>query len=113
MRLVCGSAVLRFLVCYPLCNLYMQTRANIHSQRTPPPCAWQVRSLSQMQALVAPAAEAAARGQAAPALQQQVVDARSAGRFQGLEPEPRPGLRPGHMPGARNVPFTQVCQGGG
>jgi hypothetical protein len=62
-----------------------------------------------MQALVAPAAQAAAQGQAAPALQQQVVDARSAGRFQGVEPEPRPGLRPGHMPGARNVPFPQVC----
>lgn len=34
----------------------------------------------------------------------QVVDARSAGRFAGDEPEPRPGIAPGHMPGARNLP---------
>jgi thiosulfate/3-mercaptopyruvate sulfurtransferase len=36
----------------------------------------------------------------------QIADARSAGRFAGSEPEPRPGLRSGHIPGARNVPFT-------
>lgn len=35
----------------------------------------------------------------------QVVDARSAARFRGDEPEARPGLRSGHMPGARNLPF--------
>ncbi len=34
----------------------------------------------------------------------QVVDARSAARFTAAEPEPRPGLRSGHMPGARNLP---------
>lgn len=34
----------------------------------------------------------------------QVVDARSAGRFAGTEPEPRPGLKSGHIPGAFNVP---------
>ncbi|MBX9926423.1 MAG: 3-mercaptopyruvate sulfurtransferase [Hyphomicrobiaceae bacterium] len=38
----------------------------------------------------------------------QVVDARSAGRFAGTEPEPRPGLRGGHMPGARSVPATDL-----
>lgn len=38
----------------------------------------------------------------------QLVDARSAGRFHGTEPEPRPGLRGGHIPGARNVPFAEV-----
>jgi thiosulfate/3-mercaptopyruvate sulfurtransferase len=38
----------------------------------------------------------------------QTVDARSAGRFQGTEPEPRPGLRSGHIPGARNVPFAAL-----
>lgn len=38
----------------------------------------------------------------------QVVDARSTARFQGLEPEPRAGLRSGHMPGAINVPFTTL-----
>jgi thiosulfate/3-mercaptopyruvate sulfurtransferase len=35
----------------------------------------------------------------------QVVDARSAARFTGAAPEPRAGLRSGHMPGARNVPY--------
>jgi thiosulfate/3-mercaptopyruvate sulfurtransferase len=34
----------------------------------------------------------------------EIVDARSAGRFSGAEPEPRPGLASGHMPGARNLP---------
>ncbi|MCA3734623.1 MAG: 3-mercaptopyruvate sulfurtransferase [Phenylobacterium sp.] len=38
----------------------------------------------------------------------QVVDARSALRFRGEVPEPRPGLRSGHMPGARNLPFDQL-----
>jgi thiosulfate/3-mercaptopyruvate sulfurtransferase len=42
----------------------------------------------------------------------QVVDARSAGRFTGREPEPRAGLRSGHMPGARNVPFTAIMENG-
>ena len=37
---------------------------------------------------------------------EQVLDARSAARFSGLEKEPRPGLRSGHMPGALNVPFS-------
>lgn len=35
---------------------------------------------------------------------QQIVDARPPGRFAGIDPEPRPGLRAGHIPGARNVP---------
>ena len=34
----------------------------------------------------------------------QIADARSAGRFAALEPEPRAGMRSGHMPGARNLP---------
>jgi thiosulfate/3-mercaptopyruvate sulfurtransferase len=42
----------------------------------------------------------------------QVIDARSAGRFAGREPEPRPGLRGGHMPGARNVPSTEIVENG-
>lgn len=37
-----------------------------------------------------------------------VVDARSAARFEGREPEPRPGLRSGHIPGSVNLPFTEV-----
>ena len=36
----------------------------------------------------------------------QIVDARPAGRFRGEAPEPRAGLRSGHMPGARNVPWN-------
>lgn len=39
---------------------------------------------------------------------EQVVDARSPGRFAGREPEPRPGLRGGHIPGARNLPFGEM-----
>lgn len=42
----------------------------------------------------------------------QVVDARSAGRFAGTEPEPRPGLRSGHMPGALSVPSTEMVENG-
>ena len=41
-----------------------------------------------------------------------VLDARSSARFTGLEPEPRAGLRAGHMPGALNLPFGQLQQGG-
>jgi thiosulfate/3-mercaptopyruvate sulfurtransferase len=37
-----------------------------------------------------------------------LVDARSRGRFAGTEPEPRPGLRGGHIPGARNLPFGEL-----
>lgn len=39
---------------------------------------------------------------------EQVLDARSAGRFRGTDPEPRPGLRGGRIPGSRNLPFTQL-----
>ncbi len=38
----------------------------------------------------------------------QILDARGSGRFAGAEPEPRPGLRGGHMPGARNLPYSLV-----
>jgi thiosulfate/3-mercaptopyruvate sulfurtransferase len=41
-----------------------------------------------------------------------VIDARSEGRFKGLEPEPRAGLRVGHMPNAVNIPFTSVLENG-
>lgn len=43
----------------------------------------------------------------------QIVDARPTGRFSGLEPEPRPGLRLGHIPGSVNVPFGCVLNGDG
>jgi len=42
----------------------------------------------------------------------QVADARSAGRFAGTDPEPRAGLRSGHMPGAKSMPVTQLSEGG-
>jgi thiosulfate/3-mercaptopyruvate sulfurtransferase len=37
---------------------------------------------------------------------EQVVDNRGAGRFEGIEPEPRPAQKLGHIPGSRNIPFT-------
>jgi thiosulfate/3-mercaptopyruvate sulfurtransferase len=54
-----------------------------------------VRSRQQVLANVASKAE-------------QVLDARAAGRFKGTEPEPRAGLRSGHIPASRNLPFTQL-----
>jgi thiosulfate/3-mercaptopyruvate sulfurtransferase len=38
----------------------------------------------------------------------QIVDARAATRFRGDAPEPREGLRAGHIPGSRNVPFADL-----
>lgn len=37
-----------------------------------------------------------------------IIDARSAARFKGEAPEPRPGLRSGHIPNSRNVPFQEL-----
>ena len=42
----------------------------------------------------------------------QVVDARPANRFNGEAPEPRAGVRSGHMPGAKNVPVTELIEDG-
>jgi len=53
-----------------------------------------VRSFEQVQQTIA------ARGQ--------ILDARSAGRFAGTAPEPRPGLASGHIPGARSLPFGEL-----
>ena len=39
---------------------------------------------------------------------EQVVDARAAGRFAGIAEETRPGLRRGHIPGSRNLPYDRV-----
>ncbi len=39
---------------------------------------------------------------------EQVVDARGPGRFKGTEPEPRPGVRPGHIPSAINLPYARL-----
>ncbi|GGX23750.1 sulfurtransferase [Pigmentiphaga litoralis] len=38
----------------------------------------------------------------------QIVDARSPGRYRGDDAEPRPGLRSGHIPGSRNLPYTAL-----
>lgn len=54
-----------------------------------------LRSKAQMVANVASKAE-------------QVLDARAAGRFEGTAPEPRPGLRGGHIPGSRNLPMGDL-----
>jgi thiosulfate/3-mercaptopyruvate sulfurtransferase len=54
-----------------------------------------VRDLAQVRAALDSGAE-------------QLVDARPADRFTGQAPEPRPGLRSGHMPGARNLPWAKV-----
>jgi thiosulfate/3-mercaptopyruvate sulfurtransferase len=59
-----------------------------------------VRTLDEMRALVAAGGA-------------QIADARGPGRFEGREPEPRPGLRSGHMPGARNVPFSTLLKADG
>jgi thiosulfate/3-mercaptopyruvate sulfurtransferase len=41
-----------------------------------------------------------------------VVDARAAGRFDGTVPEPRAGMKSGHIPGARSLPFSEVLDNG-
>ena len=56
-----------------------------------------VRDLAAIRANITSAAE-------------QLVDMRSPGRFAGLEPEPRPGLRGGHVPGSLNLPFTELIR---
>ena len=40
----------------------------------------------------------------------EIVDARAAERFAGKVPEPRPGLRSGHIPGAHNLPLWQAAR---
>jgi thiosulfate/3-mercaptopyruvate sulfurtransferase len=54
-----------------------------------------VRSMQQMIANLASKAE-------------QVIDARASDRFEARVAEPRPGLRPGHIPGSRNVPYNNL-----
>lgn len=58
-----------------------------------------VRNLQEMQSLVANGGV-------------QILDARGRGRFEGSEAEPRPGLRGGHMPGAINLPWTELVLDG-
>ena len=54
-----------------------------------------VRDLDQMRANLARRTE-------------QIIDVRSAGRFNAAAPEPRPGLRSGHIPGSVNLPFSDL-----
>jgi len=42
----------------------------------------------------------------------QIVDARAADRFRGEAPEPRPGLRAGHIPGSLNLPWGDIVENG-
>jgi thiosulfate/3-mercaptopyruvate sulfurtransferase len=42
----------------------------------------------------------------------QIADARGPGRFLGTEPEPRAGVRSGHMPGAKSLPATTLSENG-
>ncbi|QYE35177.1 3-mercaptopyruvate sulfurtransferase [Polymorphobacter sp. PAMC 29334] len=44
---------------------------------------------------------------------EQVVDARPAGRFAGTDPEPREGMRSGHIPGSRNLPSSDLFNADG
>ncbi|MDP5217765.1 3-mercaptopyruvate sulfurtransferase [Ruegeria sp. 2205SS24-7] len=43
----------------------------------------------------------------------EIIDARPSGRFAGTDPEPREGLRAGHIPGSRNVPHTLLLNADG
>lgn len=45
--------------------------------------------------------------------ERQVIDARSASRFDGKEAEPRPGVRPGHIPGSTNIPYRELTNADG
>jgi thiosulfate/3-mercaptopyruvate sulfurtransferase len=59
-----------------------------------------VRTQEQMQALSLSKAE-------------QIVDARSASRFEGREAEPRPGVHPGHIPSSKNLPMGELFNADG
>lgn len=43
----------------------------------------------------------------------EILDARAAARFRGEEPEPRAGLRAGHIPGSKNTPYTDLLNADG
>lgn len=43
----------------------------------------------------------------------EIIDARAAARFRGEVPEPREGLRSGHIPGSKNTPYTDLLQADG
>ncbi len=83
---------------YPIPPVYIHEYAHAETHSRIPPhdkTTTQVKSLAEMRDLVN-------------ARSNQILDARPAGRFKGVDPEPRAGLRGGHMPGAKNVPFGLV-----
>ncbi len=59
-----------------------------------------VRTLAQMKANLDSGAE-------------QVMDARSAARFEGTEPDPRPATMPGHIPGSKNITYSRLLNADG
>jgi thiosulfate/3-mercaptopyruvate sulfurtransferase len=59
-----------------------------------------IRDLDEMKSLIAKAGA-------------QIVDARPAGRFEGKDAEPRPGLRSGHIPGSKNIPSQLLLNADG
>lgn len=85
------------LAAWKAAHLPLETGAAIPRPRhaTPRASGAGLRTLAQMRAIVADATE-------------QVVDARSAARFTGDEADPRPGVVPGHMPGAYNLPYGRL-----
>lgn len=52
--------------------------------------------------------EVVTKRQVATGLGMPLVDARGRGRFEGTEPDPRQGVAAGHIPGARNLPFSEL-----
>ncbi|MFI5211208.1 MAG: 3-mercaptopyruvate sulfurtransferase [Gemmatimonadales bacterium] len=74
---------------------------------TPAPGAFTARLDAHQVRSRAEVAAAAASGAA------QVFDARSRARFEGREPEPRPGLRSGHISGSRSLPYEELVDGEG
>ena len=61
---------------------------------TPPSQGALIRTLAEMKQILAEGSE-------------QIVDARSPSRFAGAEPEPRPGVEPGHIPGSTNLHYPR------
>lgn len=63
-----------------------------------------VRDLAAIREIVASASASSSSSSKAVAM----ADARSAGRFEGTAPEPRPGLPSGHIPGSKSCPYDSV-----
>ena len=55
-----------------------------------------------------PQAEIVTKGQILTGVDRPMLDARGRPRFEGNAPDPRPGVAPGHVPGAHNLPFEEL-----